>query len=82
VHELFKNQISEYRPQIDLDTVATGEHWYGLRALGLNLVDEIRTSDDFLLEAAGDFDLYSVAYKRRRSLPERLFGGVESLLSG
>jgi serine protease SohB len=81
VHELFKNQIFEYRPQIDLDTVATGEHWYGLRALGLNLVDEIRTSDDFLLEAAGDFDLYSVAYKRRRSLPERLFGGVESLLS-
>ena len=81
VHELFKNQISEHRPQIDLDTVATGEHWYGVRALGLNLVDEIRTSDDFLLEAAGDFDLYSVAYKRRRTLPERLLGGVESLLS-
>jgi len=81
VHELFKNQISEHRPQIDLDTVATGEHWYGVRAMGLNLVDEIRTSDDFLLEAAADFDLYSVAYKRRRSLPERLLGGVESLLS-
>jgi serine protease SohB len=81
VHELFKNQISEHRPQIDLDTVATGEHWYGVRALGLNLVDEIRTSDDFLLEAAGDFDLYRVTYKRRRSLPERLLGGVESLLS-
>ena len=47
VHELFKNQISEHRPQIDLDAVATGEHWYGVRALGLKLVDEIRTSDDF-----------------------------------
>jgi serine protease SohB len=81
VHELFKNQISEHRPQIDLDAVATGEHWYGVRALGLKLVDEIRTSDDFLLEAAGDFDLYSVAYKRRRTLPERLLSGVESLLS-
>jgi len=81
VHELFKNQISEHRPQIDLDAVATGEHWYGVRALGLKLVDEIRTSDDYLLEAAGDFDLYSVAYKRRRTLPERLLSGVESLLS-
>ncbi len=81
VHELFKNQISEHRPQIDLDAVATGEHWYGVLALGLKLVDEIRTSDDFLLEAAGDFDLYSVAYKRRRTLPERLLSGVESLLS-
>ncbi len=81
VHELFKNQISEHRPQIDLGEVATGEHWYGVRALSLNLVDEIRTSDDFLIEAASNSDLYSVAYRRRRSLPERLLAGVESLLS-
>ncbi len=81
VHEPFKNQISEHRPQIDLEKVATGEHWYGVRAMTLNLVDEIRTSDDFLLEAANDSDLYSVAYKRRRTLPERLLAGVESLLS-
>ena len=81
VHELFKTQISEHRPQIDLETVATGEHWYGVRALSLNLVDEIRTSDDFLLEAAGDFDLYGIAYKRHRPLLERVMGGVESLLS-
>ncbi len=81
VHELFKNQISEHRPQIDLEKVATGEHWYGVRAMDLNLVDEIRTSDDFLLEAASDYDLYNITYKRRRSLPERLLTGVESLLS-
>ncbi len=81
VHDLFKSQIAEHRPQIDLDKVATGEHWYGLRAVNLNLVDEIRTSDDFLSEAAGDFDLYSVVYKRRRSFPERVMGGVDSLLS-
>ncbi len=81
VHELFKNHIAEHRPQIDLDKVATGEHWHGLRALSLNLVDEIKTSDDFLVEAADDYDLYSVAYKRRRSFPERIMGGVDSLLS-
>jgi serine protease SohB len=81
VHEIFKDQISEHRPDIDLDKVATGEHWYGVRAIKLNLIDEIGTSDDFLLEAAGEFDLYGVSYKRRRPLPERLISGVDSLLS-
>jgi serine protease SohB len=81
VHELFKNQIREHRPQVDLERVATGEHWYGIKALELKLVDELRTSDDFLLEAVKDHDLYHVVYKRRRPLPERLMSGAESMLS-
>jgi serine protease SohB len=81
VHELFKQRIHEYRPQVDLDRVATGEHWYGIRALELKLVDELATSDDFLLEAVKDHDLYHVVYKRRRGWQERVLGGVESLLS-
>jgi serine protease SohB len=81
VHELFKQQIREYRPQVDLDRVATGEHWYGIRALDLKLVDEIKTSDDFLLDAAKEHDLYHVVYKRRRGWQERVLGGAESLLS-
>jgi serine protease SohB len=80
VHELFKKQIHEYRPHVDLDRVATGEHWYGSRALDLALVDELRTSDDFLLEAAKDRDLYHVVFKRRRGWQERVLGGAESLL--
>ena len=81
VHELFKAQIREHRPQVDVDQVATGEHWYGLRALELKLVDELRTSDDFLLEAAKERDLYAITFKRKRSLPERLLAGAETLLS-
>jgi serine protease SohB len=80
VHELFKAQIREYRPQVDLERVATGEHWYGIRALELKLVDEIKTSDDVLLEAAKARDLYRIRYRRRRGLQERLLGGVEGLL--
>jgi serine protease SohB len=80
VHELFKAQIHEYRPQVDLDRVATGEHWHGIRALELKLVDELRTSDDVLLEAAKQRDLYHLAYKRRRGWSERVMGGVDSLL--
>lgn len=81
VHGLFKRQIAEYRPQVDLERVATGEHWYGMQALDLALVDEVRTSDDFLLEAAKDNELYLVSYQRKRPLPERLMSGAETLLS-
>jgi serine protease SohB len=81
VHRLFKHQIAEHRSKVDLDVVATGEHWYGLKALELELIDRITTSDDFLLDASKDHDLYSVSYKRRRSLPERLMSGAEALLS-
>jgi serine protease SohB len=81
IHELFKNQIREHRPQLDVESVATGEHWYGIRALELKLVDELKTSDDLLREAARDHDLYHLVYKRRRTLQERVLGGAESLLA-
>jgi serine protease SohB len=81
IHELFKNQIREHRPQVDLERVATGEHWYGIRALELKLVDELKTSDDLLLEAAKEYDLYHIAYKRHRRWQERVLGSAESLLT-
>jgi serine protease SohB len=81
VHVLFKAQVAAQRPQVDIEHIATGEHWYGTQALALKLVDEIRTSDDFLLEAAADSDLYHIAFKRHRRLMERVLGGAESLLS-
>jgi serine protease SohB len=81
IHELFKAQIREHRPQVDVEGVATGEHWHGVRALELKLVDELKTSDDVLLEASKDHDLYHIAYKRRRGWQERVLGGAESLLA-
>jgi serine protease SohB len=81
IHEIFKNQIREHRPQVDLERVATGEHWYGIRALELKLIDELKTSDDVLLEAAKDHDLYHIAFKRRRSWQERILGGAEGMLT-
>ncbi|MDP6504437.1 MAG: protease SohB, partial [Planctomycetota bacterium] len=49
-HTLFKDYVKEQRPIIDLEQVATGEYWLGTRALALNLVDELRTSDDYLMQ--------------------------------
>jgi len=80
VHELFQRQVRDLRPSVDLERVATGEHWYGSRALELNLIDEIGTSDDFLLKAAESADVYRLAWKRPRRFLERMLQGAEGLL--
>lgn len=80
VHELFQRQVRDLRPSVDLERVATGEHWYGSRALELNLIDEIGTSDDFLLKAAAAADVYRFAWKRPRRFVERMLQGAEGLL--
>lgn len=80
VHELFKSAVSRYRPDLDLDKVATGEHWYGTRALDLGLADEIRTSDEVIAELVTDRELFQVAYKVKQPLPKRLMANIDSTL--
>jgi serine protease SohB len=80
VHALFKEAVIKYRPDLDLEKIATGEHWYGSQALALGLADEIRTSDELLGELVGKRDLYSVSYKIKQPLQKRLMGGIDSAL--
>jgi serine protease SohB len=77
VHRLFGQLIVDYRPQVDLEKVATGEHWYGRRALDLGLVDELATSDDVLLDRLQTADLYKVQWKGRKKLAEKVAAAVE-----
>lgn len=71
-HQLFKDYVSEHRPVVDIDSVATGEIWFGRQALDVNLADELRTSDQVITEACEERDVFLVRYERRRTLPERL----------
>lgn len=71
-HLLFKQWVSEYRPQVDMEQVATGEYWYGKQALGLKLVDEIQTSDDYLLSQAGTNQIIKVSFAKKQKLSEKL----------
>ncbi len=80
VHTLFKAAISKYRPGLDLDKVATGEHWYGTRALTLGLADEIGTSDEILMSLAAERDLYHVKYEIKKPLQKRLIANIDSTL--
>jgi serine protease SohB len=80
VHALFKSAVSRYRPDLDLDKVATGEHWYGTRALELGLADEILTSDELLLQRAESRDLYRLSYKVKQPLQKRLMSNIDGAL--
>lgn len=72
VHELFKDFVQEHRSGLKIDDVATGEHWYGKRAIDIGLVDELITSDDYLSNRLEDADLYSVHFQRPRTIKERV----------
>lgn len=80
VHELFKSAVSRYRPQLDLEKVATGEHWYGTRALALGLADEIRTSDEVIADRVAERELFKVTFKVKQPLPKRLLANIDSTL--
>jgi len=71
-HGLFKEFVREYRPALDLDKVATGEVWFGRRALDMGLIDGLGTSDDYLFEACESADVYQVRYELKKGLQERL----------
>lgn len=72
VHALFKDFVKTHRPQIDLKPVATGEYWYGARAVEHGLVDELITSDDYLMKASTEAELFQVHHASRKPLLARL----------
>lgn len=81
-HVLFKDYIRRHRPELDVDLVGTGEYWLGERAVELRLADAIQTSDDYLLTASAEADLYRVRYQQKQPLNKRLSIALESLLRG
>lgn len=78
VHQMFKGFVQEHRPGLAIDTVATGEYWYGSKALELGLVDHIQTSDDFLLSANNDKQIYSVKYAVKKNFAEKFGISISS----
>lgn len=72
IHQQFKSLIQTNRPSININQVATGEHWLGQQALGLKLIDEIKTSDAYLMERSQDAKLYEVSYEVKKPFFSKL----------
>jgi serine protease SohB len=80
-HSLFKHFISKNRETLEIDKVATGEYWYGTQAKELGLIDEIKTSDDYLIDKNKDYNLFQITYKGKKSLTEKISSTLESTVS-
>lgn len=72
IHGQFKDLIKQNRPQINLAETATGEHWLAQQALPLQLVDEIKTSDEYLLSQSHSANIYEICFAERKPLLQRL----------
>lgn len=79
IHILFKNFIIQNRPQVDLAQVATGEHWLGTKALELKLIDDLATSDDYLLTSSANSDIYHINYLEKKSFGSKISAAFASI---
>jgi serine protease SohB len=81
MHGLFKSFIREQRPTLDVEQVATGETWYGTRALELGLVNGLMTSDEYLVSKVDGANVYQLSYQRPRRVRERFVRGVAAIFA-
>jgi serine protease SohB len=79
IHQHFKNLITDNRKQIDIQKVATGEHWLGQEALELKLVDDIKTSDDYILAKSKTSTVYELSYEVKKSFLSKLSASASLL---
>ena len=79
-HVLFKNFVSDYRPSLDVTSVATGETWYGKNALDNNLIDEISTSDEYIMKNIHESSIFHVKYTQKKTWQEKIGFSIESAL--
>jgi serine protease SohB len=77
MHDIFKAWIKEHRPSVEIDKIATGETWVGTQAKERYMVDEIKTSDDCIVTACEEADVYEVEYELPKSLQDKIGGAFQ-----
>ena len=70
-HDLFKQFVSQHRPNLDIEKIATGEHWYGLQAIERDLIDKIQTSDDYLMSQLHKRHVVQIKYSKHKKMTEK-----------
>ena len=80
VHLLFQEFVTSNRPGLDIEEVSTGEAWYGKRALDLNLVDQLLTSDEYIVDLCAERSVYQVEWEINKSPVDKFLGKVNGTL--
>lgn len=81
VHVLFKDFVTEHRPSVNIEEVATGEAWFGRRAIDRHLVDELKTSDEYIVDSCSEREAFQVKYVIHRNKIDRIVDRVAKLIS-
>ncbi len=68
IHQQFRNYVMTHRQDLDIEQVATGEHWLAKDAFDLRLIDHLKTSDEYLIDKMQDFNVYQVKLRGKQSL--------------
>lgn len=71
-HRLFKEFVKQVRPKLDINLVATGEYWFGTKAKELNLIDEIKTSDEYLMAISSTHRLVKIKIEPKKTLSDKI----------
>jgi serine protease SohB len=79
-HRLFKDFVAEHRQAVDIEAVATGEVWFGSRAMERGLVDELKTSDAYVQNCLAERDVFEVKYHQKKHWQQRFGLAVENAL--
>ncbi|CAB3976441.1 protease SohB [Candidatus Azoamicus ciliaticola] len=79
-HFLFKNFVKENRSQINIDEIATGEYWYGIDALKLNLIDKIQTSDEYIMENLNNTKIYEIKLNEKTNIKNKIKENIHNIL--
>ncbi len=80
-HQLFKSFVSRFRPNMDIAKVATGEFWYGENAKSLGLIDDIKTSDEYILQLSKEHQVVKISFEHKPSLMEKISDSISSTIS-
>jgi len=80
IHAIFRNYILSNRQILDIDAVATGEHWLATDAVELGLVDHLQTSDDYLSENRDLYKTYSITLNAKLPWHTKLLKPLSNLL--
>jgi serine protease SohB len=80
IHVSFRKYLLAHRKTLDLEKVATGEHWLAQDAYDLKLVDALQTSDAYLFNKMEHFQTFKITQQAKPSLLTKILQPATKLL--
>lgn len=72
IHGRFRDYVLANRKEIEIKKIATGEHWLAIDAIDLKLVDELRTSDEYIQEHFNTHKCYKISIPQKQSVMNKI----------